>query len=168
VDQGVDLEKLVSGRFLMIKDRFGGLFSGLTKRDLQTLTEFERFLELSIENSIFYDREDPQYRPGEPLLPDVAELIDQVGYEDEDKGPGDWVGDSLEDIYHRFSGYYRELDRQCKAYDTDWSYSIGARPDQQDVTISIKQQCRIWLARVGPVLKKLRKLVDRSQNEALD
>ena len=135
----------------MIKARFGGLFSSLNRRDIQILTDFEIFLGTAQDNlfseiadSNFFD---PQ---SSPIVPD--------GEEFEVEAPGEFVTESLGGIYNYFKELYDELHWQCQnTYFTD-----------QELLIAVKQHCRIQLTRVAPVLRKLKKLVDRSRNESLD
>lgn len=147
----------------MIKARFGGLFSSLNKRDIQTLTEFEIFLGTAIDNEFSALEGNYVFRPGDPVVPDgesffgVGGSYQSVSFRDLG-GPGEFTSASLEDIYTYFKSMYAELHHQCQ------NPEIG----NQEIEIEVKHQCRIWLSKVAPVLKKLKKVVDRSRNESLD
>ena len=151
----------------MIKDRFGGLFSGLTKRDIQTLTEFEAFITVAVDNA-FGESEDDVYewKRGDPILPDsesfsgALRVTQESGYTT-DGAPGEFVSGSIEDIYKHFTTLYKELQWQCQ------QPPGGSHFEDQELDIEVKKQCRIWLSRIGPIIRKLKKLVDRSQNEEL-
>jgi hypothetical protein len=143
----------------MIKARFGGLFSSLNKRDIQTLTDFEIFLGTAIDNELADLEDNYVFRPGDALVPDGESFFGIGGSVfGELGGPGEFTSASLEDIYKYFKNMYDELHWQCQ------NPSIG----NQEIEIGVKHQCRIWLTKVAPVLKKLKKLVDRSRNESLD
>ena len=103
---------------------------------------------------------------------------------------------SYEDIYNHYKDVYEELARQCSEPEfTSPRYKPGVSfrqenwmerwlgekgdpsiPDTdadwdlqyRDVSIQMKKQCRVWLNRLAPIIKKLKKLVSRSQNQALD
>jgi len=142
----------------MIKDRFGGLFSSLNKRDIQTLTEFERFLNIAIEQNILVENEPHlpyTWEPGDPIISDR--------YESDPGVPGEFTSRSTENIYEYFKNLYEDLYRVCQV-DEEEDYLYSHLPGE---TIEMKRQCRWWLAKVRPVLTKLKKLVYRNQNEEL-
>ena len=131
--------------------RFGGIYSSLNKRDIQTLTDFELFLSIAQDNELNDLEGTFEYKPGDALLPDAENFDVRV--------PGEFVSESLEGIYYYFDWLYRELVHQCK------QPSGGHHLGNQELDIEIKHQCRIWLGRIAPILRKLANLIRKHTGE---
>ena len=135
---------------MVARDRFGGLFSVLSRRDVQTLKDFEVW-----------------YRDyASDFIDEDAFIEQEAGFSDR-KEPvtvDNLLTHSTEDILAFIKSVREEMAWMCASYgleDYSLPYDTSDKPEQL-------RQCRHWIAKLDPIIKKLTKVVDRLRNEALD
>ena len=142
----------------MIKDRFGGLFSVLSRQDMNTLYHFEA------------------WASDADLSPD-PEFVTEHGYEVE-QFPNMPLNEVLAIIEEWTEGlasycqsYQKGLDQEFPpevlevAYDVgDYSTDPVGSPGRFDL-ITI---CYKWVHKLRPIVKKLKRAIHKLQNEELD
>jgi len=144
----------------MIKDRFGGLFSPLNKRDIQTLTDFEVFLQSAQAIEQEWVMGTYEYQLGDPKTPEDAFLF-------EVETPGEFVQYPLSEIYNYFQGLEEELRRQCNFQNKPIKTQFFDRQGWTDRLIDTKRRCRVWLSKITPILKKIKSAQHKLENEEL-
>ena len=146
----------------MIKDRFGGLFSVLNKRDVETLNDLHRWHELKgyayIDTDFFetYQKSDNTFIDS-PTIGDYLTL------------PTEELVENLEELDHAL-----RMGCQQYAVDKSFRYSVNVIEEFDEDIASGQgksrqiQECRWWLAKLQPILQKLRREVRRIGNGALN
>ena len=132
---------------------------------------------------------DVYYRPAKEHYEDTGEEVSEEVFVNL------ILSGSYEDIYNHYKDVYEELARQCSEpeftnpesksitwrrenWTTRWlgDKRYGDIPDTnidwdlqtRDLSIQMKKQCRVWLNRLAPIIKKLKSLAYKYQTEALD
>jgi len=142
----------------MIKNRFGGLFSVLSRQDMNTLYHFEA------------------WATDEDLSPD-PEFVSEDGYEVQNF-PNMPLNEVLAVVKNWTEGlasycqsYQKGLDQEFPPEVLEAAYEVGdyskdpvGNPGRFDL-ISI---CYKWVHKLRPIIKKLEKAIYKLQNEELD
>jgi len=151
---------------MVAKDRFGGLFSVLSGRDINTLRQFEVWVQeedLSPDTEIIFGGDvgfDLTERPGSPGTDFIT--TDYI------------LSLPLEDVLAFVKGWYNELKDECNRMRMPEAqeYEIGTygtytkdplHPGHFDRLTA----CRRWMGRLHPIVRKLERGLYKFQNEEL-
>jgi len=151
---------------MVLKDRFGGLFSILNGRDVNTLRQFEVWVQeenLSPDTDIIF--------AGDAGF----NLSERPGSSGTDSITTDYILSlPLEDVLVFVKGWYNELKDECNRMRMPEAqeYEIGTygtytKDPLHPGHFNRLTSCRRWMARLHPIIGKLERGLYRLQNEEL-
>ena len=142
----------------MLKSRFGGLFSALSRQDMNTLFHFEAWA-------------------GDADLSPDPEFTTEDGYEVQDFSnmPLNEVLAIIkywtEDLVAYCKSYQKGLDQEFPPEVLETAYDVGdysTDPVGSPGRFDLITICYKWVYKLRPIVKKLEKAVYKLQNEELD
>ena len=156
----------------MIKDRFGGLYSILNRRDIQTLYHFEAWAS------------DADISPEPELTTDIYYIDKSTGESVDDMTVQYLVTLPVEDILDIVKNWTGSLQEYCKEYQRGYTM-YGKRkhipeliesapgpystdPEGNPGRYDLITTCYRWLDKLRPIIRKLERSVYKLRNEALD
>ena len=140
----------------MMKDRFGGLFSPLSRRDINTIRNVERYF---FSQDSFLGEVPLHDEYGVPLsqmpLDEIIEGVElYIEYLREERGTGSFA----------YSGDDPEMSAMAEM--AEWTQEMSQ--EQRVMWAEMQRKARYWQAQLQPILEKLKRAQNKLQNEALE